>query len=162
MFNRLKLMAITLLMVSSVSANVAEASKLLTADEYYEKGLKDYATMVEKCHKKDFAAGDIMGLMTLDESVIGLSKACMNPERTEQAFPLYQAYMRGAKKALKAYKPHQKFQDAVITFSRNSVDKSLTLSDYATYMKWQQDLAVKATEGMLERTLLLYAEISSD
>ncbi len=162
MFNRLSFMAITLLMVSSLSANGAEAPKLLTADEYYKIGLKDFTVIVEACKSKDLAAGDIMGLMMPDERIMFLSQACMNPEQTVEVFPLYQSYMRGAKKALEVYKPHQKLQDALITYLGNYIRKVLVVSDYAAIMTWQQTITAKMTENMLEGMLLLYAEVSSD
>ncbi len=141
-----------------------EVPKLLTAKEYYQKGLKDYSALVEECKKKDLTATQLFGLMreVTDEAVIILSEACMNPEETVEAFKLFKAYARGAKKALRAYKPHQKLQDATITLQVNGNNKILVYSDYATYMAWQQAMTIKVQEKSQEAMWLFFAEASSE
>ena len=141
-----------------------EAPKLLTAKEYYKKGLKDYSALVEECQKKDVAADYLMGLLSgmRDEGMMILAQACMNSEETVEAFKLLKAYARGAKKALRKYKPHQKLQDATITFRNNCNNRILTASDYATYMAWQQAMTVKVQEKSQEAMWQLFAEASAE
>ncbi len=123
-----------------------QAPKLLTADEYYKKGLKDYAAIVEGCLKKDITSADMMGFQKQDEQMTILGEACMKPETTKEAFELIKAYNRGVQKALETYKPHQLLQDSFITYCKNCAKFILAASDFAAVTEWQMATMMKAQQ----------------